>query len=332
MNGKLLIDAIMRQTTVLVAQLSTAAGIRAPLAHLADEVFVTLARELETQGVGRKVAADMFGLALRAYQKKVQRLTGSVGEQERTLWEAVLDFVGEHGSVTREQVLEHFARDGEREVIGVLTDLVGSALIYASGRGASAVYGLTTDAERRLSAEAADAESRGAIAWATVRGARGISTAGLAKALRLGVPEMREVVARLLSEERVLREADGDDAPLRASPLLIPLGTELGWEAAVLDHFRAVAKAIAAKVRRGRPRSAEDDIVGGATLSFKVQPNHPHWRRVLELLARTRGDVNALWNEVEEHNVAHPFPDEDATRVWFYFGQYVEPDRTEEDA
>lgn len=331
MNGNLLIDAIMRQTTVLVAQLSTAAGIRAPLAHIADEVFMTLARELEAQGVGRKVAADMFGLALRTYQKKVQRLTASVGENERTLWEAVLDFIGERGSATRGQVLARFARDGEKEVIGVLTDLVGSALIHASGRGASAVYGLTTDAERRLSAESADAESRDALAWATVRGAPGITTAGLAESLRLGIAEARDVVDRLVSEERVLRDAEGDDVPLRASPLLIPVGTEMGWEAAVLDHFRAVATAIAAKVRRGRPRSAEDDVVGGATLSFKLHSEHPFRARVLGLLARTRADVNALWQEVEAYNVAHPFPDEDASRVWFYFGQYVDPDRTEKD-
>lgn len=39
MDIKLLTDAIIRQTTVLIAQLSTNAGIRAPLAHLADEVF-----------------------------------------------------------------------------------------------------------------------------------------------------------------------------------------------------------------------------------------------------------------------------------------------------
>lgn len=49
-NTKLLIDAIVRQTTVLIAQLSTAAGIRAPLAHVADQVFVELSRELEAQG------------------------------------------------------------------------------------------------------------------------------------------------------------------------------------------------------------------------------------------------------------------------------------------
>jgi hypothetical protein len=39
MNLKLLIDGIVRQTTVLVAQLSTSAGVRAPLAHIANEVF-----------------------------------------------------------------------------------------------------------------------------------------------------------------------------------------------------------------------------------------------------------------------------------------------------
>jgi hypothetical protein len=63
MNAKLLIDAIVQQTTVLIAQLSTAAGIRSPLAHIADQVFLDLAREIEQQGVSRKVVADMFGPA-----------------------------------------------------------------------------------------------------------------------------------------------------------------------------------------------------------------------------------------------------------------------------
>ena len=93
MHTRLLIDAIVRQTTVLLAQLSTASGTRAPLAHVAGEVFLSLAREIEAQGVGRKVAADMFGLALRTYQKKVQRLAESATEVESTLWEAVLDFI-----------------------------------------------------------------------------------------------------------------------------------------------------------------------------------------------------------------------------------------------
>ncbi len=61
MNPDLLIDSIVRQTTVLIAQLATATGGRAPLAHTANQVFTDLIRELKEQGVGNKVIADMFG-------------------------------------------------------------------------------------------------------------------------------------------------------------------------------------------------------------------------------------------------------------------------------
>lgn len=113
MDAKLLIDGVVRQTTLLIAQLSTAAGIRAPLSHIADQVFLSLAREIEAQGVGRKVVADMFGLALRTYQKKVQRLTESAAAPERTLWQAVLDELVREGSVPRARLLHKFARDGD---------------------------------------------------------------------------------------------------------------------------------------------------------------------------------------------------------------------------
>jgi len=111
-NVKLLIDAIVQQTTVLIAQLSTAAGVRAPLAHVADQVFVELSRELEGQGLGRKVVADMFGMALRGYQKRVQRLTESVTVRDRSLWEVVLEYVREREHVTRREVLARFRGGG----------------------------------------------------------------------------------------------------------------------------------------------------------------------------------------------------------------------------
>jgi hypothetical protein len=41
---RLLVDAIVQQTTVLIAQRSTRAGLRAPLAHIADQVFLELAK------------------------------------------------------------------------------------------------------------------------------------------------------------------------------------------------------------------------------------------------------------------------------------------------
>lgn len=140
MNVKLLIDAIVQQTTVLIAQLSTAAGIRAPLAHVADRVFVELSRELEAQGLGRKVVADMFGMALRGYQKRVQRLTESATVRDRTLWEVVLEYIKEHEHVTRRQVFARFARDAEPAVAAVLHDFSSSGLVYASGQGQAMLY------------------------------------------------------------------------------------------------------------------------------------------------------------------------------------------------
>jgi hypothetical protein len=330
MNTRLLIDAIVRQTTVLVAQLSTAAGIRAPLAHVADEIFLSLSQEIEAQGIGRKVAADMFGLALRAYQKKVQRISESATFRERTLWEAVHDCIVERRSITRRELLDRFARDGEREVIGVLTDLVGSGLVHVSGRGAAAVYGPTTDAERQALVEADDFDSMAAVAWAMVRGAPGSTTQTLANALRIDVEAARTLVDRLLQEGRLTKNGDSDDAPLAAAPLIIPVGAEMGWEAAVFDHFRTVASAIAVKVRAGTTRSSADDIGGGATLSFLVGPNHPERERVRGLLARVRADVNALWRDVEAHNELCPVEEKDEERVWFYVGQYVESQETEE--
>jgi len=49
-NIQILIDSIVRQTTILIAQLATAGGARAPLAHIANQVFLDLVRELDEQG------------------------------------------------------------------------------------------------------------------------------------------------------------------------------------------------------------------------------------------------------------------------------------------
>src|ERR1041384_3528070 len=104
LNIQLLIDSIVRQTTVLIAQLATSGGVRAPLAHVANQVFLDLSRELDAQGVSRKVSADMFGMALRSYLRRIQGLSESTTDRGRTLWEAVLDFVSQGEVRSRGQV------------------------------------------------------------------------------------------------------------------------------------------------------------------------------------------------------------------------------------
>jgi hypothetical protein len=130
MNVNVLIDAIVRQTTVLIAQLATAAGLRAPLAHTANQVFLDLVRELKEQGVGNKVIADMFGLALSTYHSKIRRLSESRSERGRSLWKATLAFIKERGAVTQADVLKRFQYDDGPSVRGVLNDLVESGMVF----------------------------------------------------------------------------------------------------------------------------------------------------------------------------------------------------------
>lgn len=320
MHTSLLIDAIVRQTTVLIAHLSTAAGIRAPLAHVADEVFLRLASEIEAQGVGRKVVADMFGLALRSYQKKVQRLAESPTDRERTLWEALLELIQREGSASRGDLQLRFGRDGELAVASVLKDLVGSGLVSVTGRGLAARYALTSERERERLLADADHDALINLAWLAVyRGAS--SEVEVADSLRKSRQQTQAIIDELIASGRIER---GDAGELRAFTLTIPVGSEQGWEAAVLDHFRAVANAIANKVRQGRVRSEVSDVIGGGTLSFDLEPGHPFEQRVTGLLDRVRKDVNALFAEVNAWNRSHTFDEERRFRVWFYFGQNVE--------
>jgi len=323
-NVRVLIDGIVRQTTILIAQLSTAAGVRAPLAHVADQVFLDLAREIEGQGIGRKVVADMFGLALRSYQKKVQRLTESATEKNRTLWQAALEFLRD-GSKTRARIAERFHFDDDRDVGAVLNDLVSSGLVYCTGRGDGAVYGLTSEAD--LHAVAKDQDIRGIanLVWLQLFLDEVKTEAEIATTFGLSSEVAATVVATLLKDGRIHYTRDGR---LESKNVLIPLGASEGWEAAVIDHFRAAATAIAAKASKS-VRAAATDEVGGTTLTFSVYPGHPREGTVRALLRSTRKEVTALWQEVADYNLEHAVP-EDSPKVIFYFGQMV-VDATKDD-
>ena len=319
MNLMLLIDGIVRQTTVLLAQLSTSSGARAPLAHVADQIFVDLAREIESQGVRRQVVADMFGMALRSYQKKVQRLTASATEPQRTLWQAVLELV-EREQPRRSRVFERFERDGQREVAAVLADLVRSGLIYMSGTGEQVVYGPTSDSVRERVQGDQDHEALANVLWLHAFRSGSLSRQELAELTQAPAAAVDAAIEDLVASARLVREADGC---LTSANFVLPLGAEQGWEAAILHHFTTVAVAIAAKVRAGGGSNA-DDRIGGSTFTFELSPGHPFEQRVYALLQRTRAEAQQLWEELSAHNATRPADPKSKFKVSFYVGQTLE--------
>lgn len=322
MDFAALIDAIVRQTTVLIAQLATTAGIRAPLAHVANQVFLDLVRELEAQGLGRKVVADMFGIALRSYQRKVQRIAESQTERNRTLWTATIDFIQAEGPVSRARVMQRFSRDDVDVLKAVLRDLVDNGLVYRTGRGESTVYRAASPEDIGEATRGDDAASAAAFVHVAVYHHGPVDLDRLVEETRLPPATVGAALTTLVAEGRIdaLPPAPDGIQRWRCSTCLLPTGSTAGWEAALFHHYQAMVIAICAKLQAGKTRSLPKDQVGGSTYEYLVWPGHPCEEAVLGQLKDTRERASALRAEVTAHNDAHGRPD-DAARVTFYVGQ-----------
>jgi hypothetical protein len=320
MTLELLIHSIVRQTTILIAQLATSGGTRAPLAQVADQVFLDLVRELERQGVSRRVSADMFGLGLRTYQRKIQRLGESHTDRGRSLWEAVLEFIRSKSIVARAEVLLRFANDDEPQVRGVLHDLSENRLIFSSGSGPSAVYRAASEEELGALRKMHAPDGFDELIWALVFRLGPIGVDELLGDSGLERAELEAALSRLVGSGCVDRLDEGEKAVYRSSSLVIPLGAPVGWEAAVFDHFKAMVNTITARLSQDRQSANLGDRVGGSTYSLEVWDGHPHADEVYATLARLRSLLGEQRAKVEQFNAEHGLP-ESYTRVVLYAGQ-----------
>jgi hypothetical protein len=316
MDSQVLIDQVVRQTMVLIAQLATSGGARAPLAHIADRVFIELARELEAQGLSRKVTADMFGVALRSYRRRIQRLSESVTEQGRSLWAAVLDFVPSDRLVTRGEVLTKFHLDEELLVRAILSDLCESGLLLQLGRGVSTAYRAVTSSE--LAALDASADGLAELSWLLIYREGPLTRQALLERLRVESGRLDAALQALCDAGRIARSEDS----YTSREVVVSRNAAAGWEAAMLDHFRAMVKTLCARLRgEGDPKTN-----GGSTYSFDLAHEHPLAPRVHGTLERVRGELSALRAEVERYNAEHgsePTPE----LVTIYIGQHVVGER-----
>jgi len=325
----LLIDSIVRQTTVLIAQLATSGGVRAPLAHVASQVFVELARELEGQGVSRKVSADMFGMALRTYQRKTQRLRESATVRGRSLWEAVLEFLQGEEVVTRARVLARFRHDDQVLVRGVLRDLTDGGFVFASGSGDGTAFRAARVEELAKLRDSEDASAFDALLWSIVYRQGPIDRPALLGLGSLPAESLDGSLARLLAQGRIeAAEVEGRTV-YQSRELYIPIDAAAGWEAAVYDHFHALVRTIIAKLGLSHD-SKHHDVIGGSTYSFAIWRGHPLEHEVLGTLKRFRDEQSALRARVDAYNAQHKKPSEQLN-ITTYAGQTVlEEDESEE--
>jgi hypothetical protein len=323
MTRQVLIDNVVRQTTILIAQLATSGGVRAPLARIADQVFLDLARELDAQGISRSVSADMFGMALRSYRRRVRQLAESSTDRGRSLWEAVLGYLSRGPVVTREQVLKRFDRDEEALVKGVLNDLCETGLVFRIGVDKGAAYRAATPEEL------ADLRGRSdgliELVWMLVYREGPIGEEELTRRTGLRPDALSACLDELVASGRVERD---DNALYAARSLVLELGSSAGTEAALFDHYQAVVKTMCARLQRGNDASRESES-GGSTYSFTTWPGHPMEDEVRGLLREFRERHSQLRERIEAFNEENgPPPRHD--RVTVYGGMCVVSEESED--
>ncbi len=305
MKVQVLIESMVQQTTVLIAKLATAGGARAPLAHIASQVFVELASELERQGVSRKVTADMFGISLRAYQRKMQRLKESDTDRGRSLWEAILSFLRASSVVTRRQVLDRFKRDDQESVKSILHDLVESGLVFSTGNRSDDVYRAATSDELGAIQRLDDDQAIDELLWSLIFSNGPIERQQLAVLAGVSTESLEPALERLMKLRRIEEQYDDGAKQLYAERFYIGEGAEVGWEAAIYDHYRAVVRTLCNRLEPDEVREPYAGSIGGSTYTFDVGPGHPLEAEVLGLLERLRGECRTLRERVARYNREH---------------------------
>jgi hypothetical protein len=142
------------------------------------------------------------------------------------------------------------------------------------------------------------------------------SSEALCKRTELDREACEAAVARLLSSGRI----ELADAQYRASSLVLPLGSPVGFEAAMFDHFRAVVNTLTSRLREGRGATSLRDRGGGSTYTVEIWPGHPLEEEAYGTLGRLREQIGTLRSRIEAHNATGPTP-ENHTKLHLYVGQ-----------
>jgi hypothetical protein len=318
-NAELLIDSIVRQTMVSIAEIATATESRPQLARTADDIFRSLVEALRSQGVTNKAIADMFGLTLRTYHNRVARLAEADAQRDEQLREAILKFIEERKSVRKAQVIDQFRAHEPVMVVGLLRDLVSAELVFQSGSGHAMAYRIARSDE--LPPRPADDDQRlERLLWVAIQRFGPIDLERLLKF----VPATHDValgaVDRLVAQGRVTASRDANDTVVFSSDeCFIAPEDPTGWEAAVFDHFQAVVATLAARLRiRAKD---PDDWTGGGTFSFEVWRGHPMFDEAVGLLSQTRSRARALRERIRDFSGKRSPESERPLRVVFYLGQ-----------
>ncbi len=326
MNIAVLIDAIVRQTGVLVAQLAVAGG-RPSLAHTSNQMFIDVVRELKQQGVGNKVIADMFGMALRTYHDRVKRLEQEARYGGCSLWEAVLSHIRDVGTVSQSDLLVRFRNEDSLTLRGVIKDLVDSGRVLRTGRGNAVLFRCAETGSGAPSDQLATQPDERRVAnlvWVAVSRLGECNFSQIVEQVPSHEADLHRALLLLVSENKLREVVDQAGTRYVAAECVIGSKDPFGWEAAMFDHYQAMVQALCARLNHGLDET-DEPRGGGSTYTYVISEQHPLRDEVMGFLSDVRRRAEELRKRVSYYNREHPEAIRNPVRVTAYVGQSSTP-------
>jgi hypothetical protein len=105
----------------------------------------------------------------------------------------------------------------------------------------------------------------------------------------------------------------------------LPLHLREGWEAAVFDHFQAMANVIAQRAEAA-DSAAQSPLLGGSTFHFDLHEDHPLRDQATGIFQRIRRELSDLRARIDHENQTWAKPVRRPFRLVLYVGQHVTDD------
>lgn len=333
MDRALLIDALVRRTADLVADLAIEGATNHSLGHINDLFFQAMdARLRSTHGKPQRVIADIFRLPLRTLQHRLQTAADNLTVRDRTVWRAIYGHIQAQGPLDRSAIECRFVGERPHLIRSILNNMVSAGVVFAAGRGAKTLYQVNQRV-RFASDDSVEADAR--LVWVATYNRPDASLVELAADLGVdGSPLQRRRLERALDwllaqgaltarvdESGTTRYRGGDFVmPRYAAPVADAQAAQSWMHAALYDHFSVVVDAMCAKLRHDREGTRPPAPTGGATYRFDLLSDDETAAAVTALLERMRRECTDLRETVD----ARSGDTASTGRVIFYFGQTME--------
>lgn len=322
MSEKVLFRALVSQSARLIARVITLTNARPNLAHLHEDFFYELSKHLQTYGVPRRVAADMFGLAMRSYLRRIRKYSNDLDyrEHQLSLWQIVYETISEKPGIQRQSLLDSFSFSQYDSVCSVLRHLCEVGLVVENKTNGHKCYNACRNNLTKISVDEV-----AQYIWAMVF-MHGETTYPYSSLLREAGPLFGEDLVssalNVLVEDGYIVQVD-ENGP-SYSTVKNNLEQPFGWLVAVTIHIDSIFEAIVTKLSLLHEESQHQIDVRGGTWTFRLHHNHPFKKRIESLFDSYEKQIKELFVLVRTHNdsIATQHDDEEF-QIDFYMGQGV---------